>query len=263
MFRRARRTIPATLIAIGVVLLALAAGPLHAAELHVAVAANFFGPLKQLAPLFRQASGHELIISSGSSGQLYTQIEQGAPFDVFLSADIDKPRRLEQEGFAVPGSRFTYAVGSLVLWSEKPALIGGSGKVLQSGHYRMIAVANPQTAPYGTAAQQVLTAMGLWERLNREHRVVIGENITQTWQFAASGNVDLAFVALSQVIGPGGAISNAGWPVPQTLYAPIEQGAVILAHSPQRAAAEAFMRWLRSAPAALAIIRSAGYRTAG
>jgi molybdate transport system substrate-binding protein len=235
--------------------------PAQAAELHAAVAANFSGPLRKLAPLFQQASGNQLVISAGSSGQLYTQIKQGAPFDVFLSADTDKPQLLEKKGLAVPGSQFTYAVGSLVLWSAKPGVVDGDGKVLQTQKYHLISIANPQTAPYGTAAQQVLTKLGLWNRLNQAHRIVTGENITQTWQFAASGNVDLSFVALSQVLGGDGNIAGSSWLVPQSLYDPIEQAGVIVAATKQKPAAEAFMAWLHDDPVALAAIRSAGYRT--
>jgi molybdate transport system substrate-binding protein len=248
-------------MALFVCLLGLAVLRVQAAELHVAVAANFFGPLQKLAPMFEQASGNQLVISSGSSGQLYTQIRQGAPFDVFLSADTEKPQLLENEGLAIPGSRFTYAVGALVLWSAKPALVDSAGKVLQAQQYRFVGVANPQTAPYGTAAQQVLTKLGLWDKLNRERKIVIGENITQAWQFAASGNVDLAFVALSQVLGPDGHITGSSWVVPQSMYDRIDQAAVALARSDQKAAAEAFMSWLRTDPGALSAIRSAGYQT--
>ena len=236
--------------------------PAPPAELHVAVAANFTAPLQKLAPMFEQASGNKLIISSGSSGQLYTQIKQGAPFDVFLSADTDKPRQLEREGLSVPDSRFIYAVGSLVLWSPKPDLVDSDGKILKAPSYHFIGVANPQTAPYGTAAKQVLTQLGLWDRLNQEHRIVIGEDITQTWQFAATGNADLAFVALSQVLGEDGRIGGSSWRVPQSMYEPIEQGAVIIAGTHEKAAATAFTTWLRTDPAALAAIRAAGYRTA-
>jgi molybdate transport system substrate-binding protein len=236
--------------------------PALSAELHLAVAANFSAPLQRLAPMFEQASGNKLVISAGASGQLYTQIKQGAPFDVFLSADTDKPRQLESEGLAVPGSRFIYAVGTLVLWSPKPDLVDDDGKILKTMSYHFIGVANPQTAPYGTAAQQVLTQLGLWDRLNQEHRIVIGENITQAWQFAATGNADLAFVALSQVLGEGDAISGSSWRVPQSMYEPIEQGAVIIASTHEKAAATAFATWLRTDPAVLAAIRAAGYRTA-
>jgi molybdate transport system substrate-binding protein len=236
--------------------------PLPAAELHVAVAANFSGPLKQLAPLFAHSSGNQILISSGSSGQLYSQIREGAPFDVFLSADTDKPALLESQGLTVPGSRFVYAIGTLVLWSSESGVVDDQGKVLDSHIYRHIGIANPETAPYGTAARQVLSRRQLWDKLNQAQKIVIGENITQTWQFAATGNVDMAFVALSQVLGTDGKIPGSAWQVPQNLYDPIEQGAVALAHSKQPAAAQAFLTWLRTDANALAVIRAAGYRTA-
>lgn len=245
-----------------VTLLAPAALPVAAAELHVAVAANFTGPLQKLAPLFEQSSGNELVISSGSSGQLYTQIKQGAPFDVFLSADIDKPQRLEREGLTVPGSRFIYAIGALVLWSPQPGVVDEQGKVLEAQRYHFIGIANPQTAPYGTAAQQVLTKLNLWDPLNQQKKLVIGEDVTQTWQFAATSNVDMSFVALSQVLGADGHIAGSSWRVPQNLYDPIEQAAVAVAHSDHQAAAQAFLAWLRTDSSALAVIRAAGYRTA-
>jgi molybdate transport system substrate-binding protein len=241
--------------------LAVMAGPLYTAELHVAVAANFAGPLQKLAPMFEHASGHQLLISPGSSGALYTQIRQGAPFDVFLSADTEKPQLLEQQGLTVAGSRFIYAIGTLVLWSARPELIDPDGKILRGQGYKLIGIANPQTAPYGSAAQQVLTKLGVWDRLNQDHRIVLGENITQAWQFAATGNVDLSFVALSQVLGADGKIAGSSWIVPQTLYDRIDQAAVIIAASQQKDAAAAFLRWLRSDPDALSSIRAAGYRT--
>ncbi|HEV7986090.1 MAG TPA: molybdate ABC transporter substrate-binding protein [Steroidobacteraceae bacterium] len=253
---------PLAVFSCAVALFAAAALPAAAAELHVAVAANFSGPLQTLAPLFEKSSGNQLVISSGSSGQLYTQIRQGAPFDLFLSADTDKPKQLENEGLTVPGSRFIYAIGTLVLWSPRPGVVDDQGKVLEAQRYRYIGIANPQTAPYGTAAQQVLSRLNLWDKLNRDKKVVTGENITQTWQFASTGSVDMSFVALSQVLGADGQIAGSSWRVPQSLYDPIEQGAVAVAHGNQQAAAQAFLTWLRTDPSALAVIRAAGYRTA-
>jgi molybdate transport system substrate-binding protein len=239
-------------------LAALWAPPVWAEELNVAVAANFYGTLQQLAPKFEQASGHRLLLSSGASGQFYTQIREGAPFDVLLSADSDRPKQLEAEGLAVAGSRFTYAVGTLVLWSPKAGVVDAEGKVLRSGRYRMLAIGDPRNAPYGAAAQQVLTAMGLWDQLNRDKRLAVGENITQAWQFAATGNADMAFVALSQV-SVDHVISGSYWLPPQALYAPINQDAVILARTGKRATAEAFTKWLREDPQAIATIKAAGY----
>jgi len=233
-----------------------------AAQLHIAVAANFLGTLRKLAPLFAHASGDTLLPSAGSTGQLYIQITQGAPFDVFLSADAARPQRLQSQGLIVAGSRFTYAVGTVVLWSPRAGAIAGGGKTLRAGGYRFIGVANPKNAPYGAAAQQVLTALGLWIRLNQDKKIVVGEDITQTWQFAASGNDDMSFVALSQVIGPDGKISGSYWLPPRSMYQPIDQDAVILSSTPNKAAAQAFTHWLRTAPQAAAIIRAAGYHTA-
>jgi molybdate transport system substrate-binding protein len=230
----------------------------RAEDLDIAVAANFYGTLQRLAPKFEQASGNRLLLSSGASGQFYTQIREGAPFDVLLSADSDRPKQLEQEGLAVAGSRFTYAIGTLVLWSPKSGVVDRDGKALRSGGYRMLGIADPRNAPYGAAAQQVLTALGLWDQLNRDKKLAIGENINQAWQFAATGNVDMAFVALSQVTD-GNAISGSYWLPPQTLYAPINQDAVILTRTGKRAAAEAFLNWLRHDPEAIATIKAAGY----
>jgi len=202
------------------------------------------------------------VLSSGSSGQFHTQIRQGAPLDAFLSADTERPRLLEAEGLTVPGSRFTYAIGTLVLWSPHTKAVDSDGKVLQAGRYRFIGLANPRTAPYGTAAQEVLTVLGLWDPLNREKKIVQGASITQAWQFAASDNVDLAFVALSQVTAADGTVSGSYWLPPQSMYTRIDQDAVILARTTKRKAAETFTTWLRTNREALAEIRAAGYRTA-
>jgi len=242
-----------------ILLLALAlAAPAGAEQLNVAVAANFFGTLQKLAPKFQQASGIELLLSSGASGQFYTQIREGAPFDLLLSADADRPKQLVADGLAIPGSRFTYAIGTLVLWSPKADLVDRDGKVLRDGAYRMLGIAEPRNAPYGAAAQQVLASLGLWDKLNQDKKLAVGENITQAWQFAATGNVDMAFVALSQVSSDG-VIAGSYWLPPQSLYAPLDQDAVILMRTGKQAAAEAFMNWLRKDPQAIATIRAAGY----
>ncbi len=231
----------------------------RAEELNVAVAANFLGTLQKLAPMYQQASGNHLLISAGSSGQLYTQIKQGAPFDVMLSADTERPTRLENEGLGVPGSQFTYAIGTLVLWSPRPGVVDRGGRVLSSDRYHMISIANPTTAPYGAAAQQVLTALGLWDQLNQSKRIAVGENIDQAWQFAATGAADLGFVALSEVTH-GGTIPGSYWIPPQTMYKSIDQDAVLLTRTSKRKAAEDFLRWLRHDRRAIAIIKAAGYR---
>ena len=237
--------------------------PALASELHVAVAANFLGTLQKLAVPYQAASGNTLSISGGSSGQLLTQIRQGAPFDLFLSADADRPQQLESLGLAVPGSRFTYAVGALVLWSPKPGVIDSDAQVLKSGKFEKVSIADPKNAPYGAAAQQVMMALGVWDRINQQHQLVVGESITQAWQFAASGNATLAFVALSQVIGTDGHVSGSSWSPPQRLYSPINQDAVILKRTAELSAAQNFMQWLRSSPQAIHILQAAGYRTAG
>ncbi len=186
-------------------------------DLNVAVAANFLGTLQKLAPMHQQASGNRLVPSAGSSGQLYTQIKQGAPFDVFLSADGDRPARLESEGLGVPGSQFTYAISTLVLWSPRPGIVDSAGKILSSDRYRMLAIANPTTAPYGAAAQQVLMALGLWDKLNQNKKIAVGESIDQAWQFAATGAAEIGFVALSEVT-QGGTISGSYWIPSQSMY---------------------------------------------
>lgn len=251
----------AVLLAVLTALPATVATAARAATLHVAVAANFLSTLQKLAVLYRHVSGDSLLLSGGSSGQLYSQIRQGAPFDLFFSADTQRPQLLESEGLAVAGSRFTYALGTLVLWSPRAGVVDRRGQVLRRGGYRFIAVADPRNAPYGAAARQVLTALGLWERLNQEGHLVIGADITQTWQFAASGNADLAFVALSQVIGTGGSIGGSYWLPPRSDYQSIAQDALTLARSPYRAEALAFERWVRTSGDAAQIIRQAGYRT--
>lgn len=254
-------------IALATLLLALpalfASLPASAAELRVAVAANFLGTLQKLAAPYRAASGNTLSISAGSSGQLATQIRQGAPFDLFLSADTDRPKLLETQGLVVPGSRFTYAIGAVVLWSPKPGVIDAHARILQSGRFERLAIGDPKNAPYGVAAQEVLSALGLWQRFNEQHKLVVGENITQTWQFVATGNATLGFVALSQVLGADGHIAGSSWAPPQSLYTPIAQDAVILKRTPALAAAQNFEQWLRSAPAAMRILQAAGYRAAG
>jgi molybdate transport system substrate-binding protein len=247
-------------------LLLLACLPAAAEELNVAVAANFLGTLQQLAPEFQQASGHRLVISSGSSGQLYAQIKQGAPYDVFLSADSDRPKLLESEGLGVAGSRFTYAIGTLVLWSARPGYVDSAGKVLHSGQVRLIAIADPKNAPYGLAAQQVLTALGVWDDFNRDHKIAMAENINQAWQFAATGNAELAFIARSQINAAnsdGKTLAGSWWEPPQSEYTEIDQDGIVLTHSGKRAAAEAFMRWLRGDSQAIALITAAGYRVKG
>ncbi len=218
--------------------------PAHADDIHVAVAANFQATLKTLARRFEQQTGDRVLISTGSTGKLYAQIRQGAPFEVFLAADDQRPALLEQQGFAIRGSRFSYALGKLVLWSREPGKVDPRGEALRHGKIRRLAIANPKTAPYGRAAQQTLHAMGLWH--DWQPRLVRGENVGQTMQFAVTGNVDAAFVALAQVPQSDGAPSGSVWIVPESDYQAIEQQAVLLRTAGSTQAARRFVQFLQS-----------------
>jgi molybdate transport system substrate-binding protein len=230
--------------------------PEGAAEVRVAVAANFTAAVETIGKQFERATGYRLLVSSGSSGKLVAQIQNGAPFDVFLSADAERPAALEATGAAVPRSRFTYAVGKLVLWSPRPAFVDARGDVLAHGEFAHLAIANPQTAPYGAAARQALQKLGLWERLAA--KLVQGEDIAQTLQFVSSRSADLGFVALAQLRATGLDAQGSSWLVPQDLYAPIDQQAVLLTRAAANPAAAAFLDFLRG-PAARTLIESLGY----
>jgi len=234
-------------------LLALAAWPAAAADTQVAVAANFAAPAREIAAAFTRATGHQARLSFGASGAFYTQIGQGAPFDVLLSADAERPRRAEQEGLGVPGSRFTYAIGRLVLWSTRPGLVDGGGRVLARDGWAKLAIADPAAAPYGLAAVQVLQRQGVLAQVTP--RLVRGASITQAFDFVATGAADLGFVAAAQLVGRA---DGSRWPVPARLHAPIEQQAVLLRQGAANPAAVAFLRFLRG-PAAAAVIRRYGY----
>ena len=230
-----------------------------AEEVRVAVAANFLATLNAIATNFEQDSGHTAVVSSGSSGKLYAQIRNGAPFDVFFSADVTRPKLLEEEGFAVPGSRFTYAVGRLTLWGwgAGPAPVGEEGAaMLLSHHVEHVAIANPKTAPYGAAAKEVLQTLGLWERL--QDRLVRGENIGQTFHFVFSKNAQLGFVALSQVLGSKANGAGNRWDVPAHLFAPLRQQAVLLRNGQRNEAARAFLDYVKGATARN-VIKRFGY----
>ncbi|MEO7245439.1 MAG: molybdate ABC transporter substrate-binding protein [Rubrivivax sp.] len=228
-----------------------------AADVTVAVAANFVAPLEAIASDFRAASGHTVVVVAGATGKLYSQIAAGAPFDVLLAADAETPARLIADRHAVTGSAFTYAIGRLALWSAVPGLVDAGGAVLaQPRRFRHLALANPRLAPYGRAAMEVLDARGLFERLRPT--IVMGQNIAQTYQFVVSGNAELGFVALSQVRAPGRAVAGSWWEVPTSLHAPIRQDAVLLAHGAANPAARALLEFLRS-DAARARIRAFGY----
>lgn len=219
----------------------------------VAAATNVQAPLEHIARLFEQETGHRLVFSFGATGKHYAQIRRRAPFDAFLAADSERPGRLEQEGIAVAGTRFTYAVGRLALWSPQPGVVDPQGEVLEHGRYRHLAIANPRLAPYGVAAEAVLRARGLWEGV--QGKLVQGESIGQAYQSVGSGNAELGFVALAQIRRPGGFIVGSAWIVPADLHPPIEQQAVLLRDTPP---ARAFWRFLQSPPAR-EVFRQYGY----
>ncbi len=231
-------------------------GSVQAAEVSVAVAANFTVPMKIIATEFAKDTGHQAKLAFGGTGKFYAQIKNGAPFQVFLSADDETPARLAQEGQADSGSCFTYAIGTLVLWSSHSNGVDSRGDVLRTGQFNKLALANPKLAPYGKAALEVLTGMGLLDSLSA--KFVQGENIAQTWQFVSTGNADLGFVALSQVMKDGKISNGSAWIVPAKLHTPIRQDAVILKAGAGNAAAEALMKYLKG-DKAKAIIRSYGY----
>jgi molybdate transport system substrate-binding protein len=241
---------------VGASLLLFASISASAAEVDVAVAANFTAPMNVITADFERDTGHKARLAFGSSGRFYAQIRNGAPFQVFLSADDETPAKLAQEGFAEPASRFTYAIGSLVLWSAKPDLVDAKGEVLKAGKFTKLAIANPKTAPYGRAAIETLTKLGLLSAA--EPKFVQGENIAQTFQFTQTGNADLGFVALSQVMKDGRVTEGSAWVVPAELHEPIRQDAILLSTGRGNAAAEALLKYLRT-DRAKTVIRSFGY----
>lgn len=234
----------------------LAAASLQAGEVQIAVAANFTAPMQQIATEFAKDTGHKATLSFGGTGKFYAQIVNGAPFEVFLSADDTTPAKLEKEGHAVPGSRFTYAVGKLVLWSAKPDFVDAKGDVLKSGNFNKLSIANPKTAPYGAAAIETLKKLNLLEAV--QPKFVQGENISQALQFASTGNADLGFVALSQVFKDGKITSGSAWIVPSNLHEPIDQDVAILAKGKDNPVAGALLVYLKG-DKARAIIKSFGY----
>ena len=227
-----------------------------AEQLQVAVAANFTAPMQRIAPLFEADTGHKAELSFGATGKFYAQISNGAPFQILLSADDTTPARLENEGKAVANTRFTYAIGTLVLWSAQPGYVDAQGAVLKTGDFKHLALANPKLAPYGLAAMQTMDKLGVTARL--QPRFVQGENIAQTHQFVATGNAQLGFVALSQVMADGKIMSGSAWQVPASLHEPIRQDAVLLMPGKDSAAASALLTYLRGSKAR-AIIQSYGY----
>lgn len=228
----------------------------QADEVQVAVAANFTAPIQAIAESFKKDTGHTLVAAYGATGQFYTQIKNGAPFEVFLAADDTTPAKLEKEGDTLAGSRFTYAIGTLALWSAKDGYVDDKGQVLKNGAYQHLSIANPKAAPYGLAATQVLEKLGLAEQT--KGKIVEGQNISQAYQFVSTGNAELGFVALSQIYKDGKVTSGSAWIVPANLYEPIKQDAVILNKGKDNAAAKALVEYLKG-PQAAKIIKSYGY----
>lgn len=237
-------------VAMGLASLQAAAG-----EVRVAVASNFSAPMERIAAQFQAESGHRVSVSTGSTGKFYAQIRNGAPFDVLVAADESTPQRLEADGLTVAGSRFVYALGKLALWSAQPGLVDAQGAVLR-GSYIRLAIADPRLAPYGAAARETLQNLALWDGL--QARLVRGENITQAYQFAATGNAELGFVALSQITKEGRVAQGSWWLVPSRLYKPIRQSAVQLSAAKDPVASRAFLEFMRGKQA-VAVMRSFGY----
>ena len=242
-------------MAVGLTVL-LATSLAKAGEVQVAVAANFTAPMKLIAAEFEKSTGHKAQLSFGATGKFYAQIKNGAPFEVLLAADNETPLKLEQEGAGVAGSRFTYAIGKLVLWSANNTYVDAKGEVLKRGAYQHIALAAPKLAPYGAAAQEVLDKLGLLA--TAAPKLVQGENIAQTYQFIKSGNAELGFIALSQVYEAGKLKEGSAWVVPGNLYSPIRQDALLLSAGKDNPAAAALMKFMKS-DKARAVITSFGY----
>ena len=237
------------------ILMALLA-PVYAAEVSVAVAANFAAPMQKIAQAFEQDTGHKAVLSVGSTGMLYAQIRNSAPYQILLAADEETPNKLEKEGLGVAGSRFTYATGKLVLWSKQPGFVDDKGDVLRTAKFERIAIANPKLAPYGAAAMETMSKLAILQQL--QARIVQGDNIAQTYQFVATENAQLGFVALSQVFVDGKIAQGSGWIVPAGAHAPIRQDAILLTKGQDSAAAAALLQYLRG-ERAKSLIRSYGY----
>ena len=222
-------------------------------EIHAAVASNFSDAMKEIVEKFELRRNHEVILSFGSTGRLYSQLMNGAPYDLFFSADSKRPEMLEINGVALPGSRFTYAIGKLVLWSLTRHFIDSSGDVLTEGNFKHLAIANPDLAPFGLSAKEFLQHENLWEKMQK--KILRGENVAQAFHFVKSSAADLGFVSLSQIKRLDGKSKGSYWEVPQAFYTPIVQQAVLLKESE---AARDFITFMTS-DAAIAIILGFGY----
>ena len=227
-----------------------------AGEVNVAVAANFTVPMQKIAQAFEHETGHKTVLSFGSTGNFYAQIKNGAPYDVLLAADDETPLKIEKEGLAVSNSRFTYAIGKLVLWSKDPNLVDEKGEVLRSGNFQKLAIANPKLAPYGQAAVEMMTKLGIYTSL--QSKLVQGESIGQTYQYVYTENAQLGFVALSQVFLDGKISQGSAWVIPSHLHNPIQQDAVLLNKGHDNNAASALLNYLKTEKAK-SIIKSYGY----
>jgi molybdate transport system substrate-binding protein len=236
--------------------LAISSLTVQAAEVQVAVAANFTAPMQKIAAEFEKDTGHRAMVSTGSTGKFYAQIRNGAPYDVFLSADTATPDKLQADGMVVTGSRFTYAIGTLVLWSATPGRVDDQGEVLKKGDFKHLALANPKLAPYGAAAVEVMKDMGVLETV--QSKFVLAENISQAYQFVVSGNAELGFLALSQIIKDGKMIDGSVWKIPADRHTPIRQDAVLLKRAKDNPAAVALIDYLKSEKART-IIQAFGY----
>ena len=217
---------------------------IHAGETSIAVAANFSAPIQRLARSFQEETGNQVKLSSGSTGKFYTQIQNGAPFDILLAADQETPQRLENEKLGIENTRFTYATGILVLWSAREGYVDSRGEILHKGSFNHLAIADPKLAPYGLAAMQTLSKLNLIDKLKT--KLVQGENIGQTFQFAATANAELGFVALSQVYADGKLSMGSIWIVPQALYHPLHQDAILLKTGKDNLAATSFLAFLKT-----------------
>lgn len=238
------------------VLLGMVAQMVSAGEVNAAVAANFTEPMRLIVAEFQKETGNTVKLSFGSSGKLYSQTKEGAPFDVFVSADMKHPDLLQEEGLAVKGTSFIYALGKLVLWSAQPGYVDDKGEVLRKVNYSKLAYADPRLAPYGKAARETLDELGLWNGV--QAKMVTGESIAQTYQFIESGNAELGFVSLSLITKDGTVSKGSYWVVPSHMYSPIRQSAVLLSVAKDNVAAQAFLAFLKSEKAVM-IIRRFGY----
>lgn len=228
----------------------------YSSEISIAVASDFAAPMERIVVLFQKESGHTVKVSLGASGKLYTQIKSGSPFDILLSADETIPKRLIQDGQAVGSSRFVYAIGKLVLWSAQPNFVDTKGGVLNKGNFTKLAIADPKLSPYGLAAKETLEKLVMWNAM--QEKLVKGENITLTYQLAATENAELAFISLSQIMRDGKISQGSWWLVPPELHNPLRQSAVLLTGAKDKIAAQAFLEFLKSNKV-VAILRSFGY----